>query len=442
MLQSQKIQLQQSADKERLGEIGNLEGEAYTEEIRKEEKTLQAEITGSEVRFQSALLSETTDAEKRAKETTGTLDPEMRERVELRSKAQLTNYLTARAQGKMLTGPEAELSAAAGVDGGIPIELFDVPEQRDEQVFVNVMTETGIERRAVTPPGGTVGINLDSIRPAVFANSIASRLGVDMPRVSTGTYASGTVTGSQDAAAKAKGADAVAGAGAISVQTAVPKRISARLELAIEDVAAVGQANFESILRQNLSLVLSDELDKQMINGDGQAPNLTGIIERLETINDPTNPGATPDFDDFVEAFTDSVDGLWSTTPKEVGIVAGVDTFKLAAKSFRDIVAADLGSVAFTDYAATHYGGFWTNKRMPAPVSTIQRAIVYRMGRSMMGASGGMRTSVCPHWGSISIDDIFSASASGTRAYTMHVLLGDVILVQPDAYALREFKVS
>ena len=46
-----------------------------------------------------------------------------------------------------------------------------------------------------------------------------------------------------------------------------------------------------------------------------------------------------------------------------------------------------------------------------------------------------MRTAVCPHWNMISIDDIYSGSASGTRHFTMHVLLlGDVILVQPDAY--------
>ena len=441
MLPSQKIDLKRSEIRSRLAEITALEGDSYNDEIKVEEKTLHAEIGTLEQRYKSAVLSEETEQGELEKTVAGAPDAETRERIELRSKAQLTNYFQARAQGKMPSGAEAELCAAAGVEQ-IPIEILDTPEQRGEQVFVNVVTETGIERRAVTPAPGTVGVNLDPIRPAVFANSIASRLGVDMPRVSTGTYASGTITGSQDAAAKAKGDDAVAGTGAITVITALPKRISARLELALEDIAAVGQKNFESILRQNLSLVLSDELDKQMISGDGQAPNLTGFIERLETINDPVDPGATPDFDSFVEAFTDSVDGLWSTTPKEVGIVAGVDTFKLAAKSFRDIAAADLGSVAFTDYAAMHYGGFWTNKRMPAPVSTIQRAIVYRMGRSMMGASGGMRTSVCPHWGSISIDDIFSASASGTRAYTMHVLLGDVILVQPDAYTLREFKVA
>ena len=53
------------------------------------------------------------------------------------------------------------------------------------------------------------------------------------------------------------------------MSTATPKRISARLELRIEDIAAVGQANFEQVLRENLSLALSDELDDQGLNGAG-----------------------------------------------------------------------------------------------------------------------------------------------------------------------------
>ena len=59
----------------------------------------------------------------------------------------------------------------------------------------------------------------------------------------------------------------------------------------------------------------------------------------------------------------------------------------------------------------------------------------------MMGGSGGMRTAVCPHWNEVSIDDIYSGSGKGERYFTMHVLLGDVILIQPDAYAQVSFRV-
>ncbi|MDE0335620.1 MAG: phage major capsid protein, partial [Defluviicoccus sp.] len=244
-------------------------------------------------------------------------DAEQRERIELRSKARLTEYLLARAQGRMVSGAEAELCAAAGVQG-IPLELWDTlqPERRQDR-----------ETRAITPAPGTVGVNLDPIRPAVFANSIAPRLGIAMPRVGSGTYATGTITTSQSADAKEKSAAIAATAGAITVTTATPKRVSARLELTLEDIAAVGQANFESILRENLSLALSDELDDQAINGDGQAPNLSGMFKAL---TDPSAPAAgVATFDTFVAAFADGIDGLWANTLKVLAIDAGVDWYKV-----------------------------------------------------------------------------------------------------------------
>ena len=386
-----------------------------------------------------ALEDEEKDAEIRAANEP---DAGQRERIELRTKARLTSYLLNAARGRLADGAEAELQAAAGINGhGIPLELWDVPIERRDG-------EDGREVRAVTSAPGTVGVNLDPVRPAVFANSIAPRLGIEMPRVMSGTYATGTITTSQTATALAKSAVVTGNAGAITVSTATPKRVSARLELTLEDIAAVGQANFESILRENLALALSDELDDQSINGNGTAPNLAGIFQRL---SDPsTAPSAVAAFDDCVAAFSGGVDGLWANTVKEVAIVGGVETYRLSASTFRDPAtgtAGGRGDKAFADYAMAMYGGWWTNSRMPDPatfmsVANVQQAILYRMGRSMTGGAGAMRTAVCPHWNVIDIDDIYSGSAQGERYFTMHVLLGDVILVQPNAYAQIAFQVA
>ena len=434
MTESQKIALRRSKVRERLAEIAKLEDGAYSDEVRAEERSLQDKYTDLEQRHRSAIIAEDEVLERRRAEAGNGIDPETRERVELRSKARLTEYLLCRAQGRLPSGAEAELQAASGVSG-IPLELWDVPEQRSA------------EQRAITPAPGTVGVNLDPIRPTVFANSIAARLGIDMPRVGSGTYATATITTSQTADAKAKSGAIDATAGAMTVTTATPKRVSARLELTLEDIAAVGQQNFESILRQNLSLALSDELDGQAINGAGQNNDLNGIFKAL---TDPSAPAAgVATFDKFVEAFADGIDGLWANTVKDVAIVAGVETYKLSAKTFRDRIidtaqrgGVSLGDEAFSDYAMRQYGGWWTNKRMPATASNVQQAILYRKGRSAMGANAGMRTAVCPHWGEVSIDDIYTGSAKAERYFTMHVLLGDVILVQPDAYAQVSFRVS
>ena len=417
-----ELRERQSKQRQRMAEL------SLVDELSDEQRSELDGIENGTPDLERSLRAATTAAEDEEKESetvaaTGP-DAEKRERMELRGKASLTGYLRAALSGRQVDGAEAELRAAAGINDGIPLELWDVPQ-----------TE---EQRAATEAPGTTGVNLDRIRPAVFANSIAPRLGIEMPRVESGTYASVTISTSLSAAAKAKGADADATAAAFTVTSVTPKRISARLSIQIEDVAAVGQANFESILRENLALVLSDELDDQAINGDGSSNGLTGMFERL---SDPSAPGAIADFDAYAASHASGVDGLWAAGIEQVSIVCGPETYRHASRVFQS-AANFKGEMSAAAYAKANTGGLSTNKRMPDAASDVQQAILYRKGRSMLGGAGAMRTAVCPHWGMISIDDIFSGSASGTRHFTMHVLLGDVILVQPDAYAQISFQLA
>ena len=424
-----ELRERQSRERQRMAELGL--ADSLTDETRAELDTIEAGTPDLERQIRAAQTAVEQEEAEQTVETRATEpDAEMRERVELRSKASLTRFLTAAMGGKLFAGAEAELCAAAWPDGeppvetegrAIPLELWDVPRP--------------VEQRADTPTASpaTVGVNLDPIRPAVFAASIAPRLGVAMPRVMSGTYATATISTSLTAGARTKGDARESSAAAFTVSTATVKSVSARLSIRIEDVASVGVGNFESALRENLGMALSDELDDQAINGNGTAPNLAGFLSRLTSGTDPT---AVATFDNFVAAFAGGVDGLWASRMNEVAIVCGVDTYRLSAKTFRDAAGQDLGDTSFADYAMAKFGGWWTNKRMPAPASNIQKAILHRRGRA------GMRTAVCPHWGVVSIDDIYSGSAKGERHFTAHVLLGDVILVQPDAYAEVEFKVA
>ena len=410
-----------SQERQRMAELG-LEPE-LTDETRAELDRIEAGTPDLERQVRAAGCAVQDETE--ASETRGNgdgLDAESRERLELRSKASLTAYIRAALSGRQVDGPEAELRDAAGIGNGIPLELWDVAPAANG--------ETRQDAATVAP--GTVGVNLDSIRPQVFAASIAPMLGVDMPRVESGSYASATISTSLTAAAQVAGAEAHATAAGFTVTSVTPKRISARLGIRIEDVAAVGTANFESVLRENLSLILSDALDSQMINGDGVAPNLSGIFQRL---TDPTDPTTVADFDAFASSHAGGIDGLWSSRLKEVSVVCGPATMALAARTFQSS-ASFKGELSAAAYATMNTGGFWTNKRMPdASASDIQSAILYRKGRSMLGGAGAMRTAVCPHWGEFSIDDIYSGSASGERFFTMHFLVGDIVLVQPAAYA-------
>ena len=420
----------QSKQRQRMAEISLLD--ELTDELRSELDTIETGTPDLERQLRAATTAlETEESESETRAANGP-DAEQRERIELRSKASLTSFLRAALSGRQVDGPEAELRAAAGISDGVPLELWDTPQTEEQRAD------------AATQAPGTVGVNLDRIRPAVFANSIATRLGIEMPRVESGTYASATISTSLSAAAKAKGADADATAAAFTVTSVTPKRISARLSIQIEDVASVGSANFESILRENLALILSDTLDNEAVNGtfdDAANPPNLGLVGMFARLTDPTAPTAVADFDAYAAATAGGVDGLWASTIKDVAIVCGPETYRHASRVFQS-AASFKGEMSAAAYAMANTGGLWTNKRMPDSAGDVQQAILYRKGRSTMGGAGAMRTAVCPHWNMVSIDDIYSGSASGTRHFTMHVLLGDVVLVQPAAYEQISFQLA
>ena len=253
---------------------------------------------------------------------------------------------------------------------------------------------------------------------------------IEMPMVPSGTYATATIGTSVTADAVAKAAAVPQTAGALTVGMTSPHRIGASLALTLEDIAAVGQANFEGILREHVSLVLSAELDNQMINGDGSFDDLTGILQRL---TDPAAPAADVEtWTRFLAIQSGGIDGLWSTELAHIAIVCNPETYRLAAATFQGSDAEDSAAM----YLKRHGAEFWTNSRMPDKENHIASGILCRKGRP------GMRTAVCPTWGSISIDDIFSGALKGQREFTASILLGDVILVQPDAYSEIAFRVT
>ena len=415
MTASQKIRLRLSQVRSRLNEISGLEGGDFTDEVRSEAATLQGEFADLEVRSQAAIVAE---PEPEVREVDG-LDAEMRERLELRSKANLTGFVLSAMSGRQLAGAEAELSAACEARGDIPIELFD-PDPRK------------VEERVVTSAPGTVGVNIAPIQPHIFAPSIAPYMGIDMPMVRSGTFSQARINAALTAESKAAGGAIVATAATFAVSSATPKRVSARLEVRAEDVASAGVANFESALRTNLQMALSAEIDDQIINGAGAGNDLSGLFKAL---TDAAADGTTLTFQHGISKMAALIDGLWAVDTMQVRQIVGVDTYRKAAGVFAGS-ASNKGERPLADYLRDHSGGFRTNSRMPATASTKQKGLAFRSGVS------GIRTAVCPHWGRIGISDVYTGAAKAETSVTFHVLLGDVLVIQPGAYAETEYKVS
>ena len=350
------------------------------------------------------------------------VDAETRERLELRGKATIGGFLLARMQGRMPAGELAEYASACGVSDGIPIDIFE----KDRPAPI----EHRADAATVAPATGT-GATLAPIQPFIFSKSIAPLLGIDMPTVGSGAYSEATISTALSAAAKAKGAAEESTAAVLTPQTSTARRLSGRLSLNVESIATIGQDNFESAVRDNLVMTVSDEYDRQCITGDGVAPNVNGLVNQL---TDPADPAAVATFALFLKAAADQVDALWATELSEVAMITNADVYRLSAQVFR----ANNADLSFSDYARQALAAWSCNARMPATTAgKIARAIVYRMGMA------GIRTASHPVWATLTIDDIYSDSASGIRHVTMHLLVGSqVIVVQPDAYGLAEFKVA
>lgn len=407
-----KLLEQQSTERGRMAELSATD---LTDETRAELKKLQGGVPDLELKLRAARLAVEGENGQDQQEP----DAEMRERMQLRSTASLGKYLHAAMQGRLATGPEAELRAAAGVgDGSIPMELWGVPKTEDE-------------KRVISEAPSNSGVNLAPLRPAVFAPSVAGMLGIAMPTVQSGTYSTGTINQSVTADAVAKSAAVPETAATFSTETTTSHRIGSSLRLTLEDIATVGQGNFESILRQNVSLSLSDHVDENMLNGSGGSNELTGIFQRLTNATAPAS--GVESWTRFLAVQSSAIDGLWASELSHVMLLVGVETYRLAAATFQGTDSEDSAA----SYMKRMGAGFSTNSRMPAKASHIQKGIACRKGRT------GLQLAVCPVWfGSIAIDDIYSGASKGERVFTLSTLVGDVILQQPDAYREVAFRVS
>ena len=390
-----------------------------TDEERAELNTHVDRLEGIESEIRAATTAEAAERAQLEEEARKAgpddgVDPETRERNELAKKARLSSYLLAAISGRRVDGPESELRDALSMaDDAIPMAALDVPHR--ERLIA--------EHRAITPAPGTVGVNMGMVQPFVFAASIADRLGIEIRDVPSGNYSIPTITTAPSTAApKAKGAAADATAGALTVASATPKRIPARLTLALEDVAAVGTESFEEALRQALQGQLSNELDNQIINGSGTAPNLSGLIHQLDN---PDTPAANAEtFERWVAIAASVIDGRWAASLREVASVWPEEAYRQAASVFR----GNQSDTPAADYLMERTAAFFCNSRMPDPASNIATGIAARLGQP------GITRAVVPSWGRIVVDDIYSSSAEGQRHLTLSVLAGDLLLVQADAY--------
>ena len=415
MTNAQKLALRLSEIREKLNELSGKDSLTDTEQ--NEMRTLSTEYPTVESRWRASVIAEGDD-EAAAAGDDGDGDGENRERRELRGKCKLGRYMSAALDGLPVQGAEAELSAAAGCPGAVPLELFQVQSAPQG------------EKRAVTPAPGTTDENLAPIVPALFDRSAAAWLGIEMPMVAPGDAGYPVLSTSLTGGAVAKSADAAETAGAFTVTMAQPRRISGAFRFTVEDAARL--SNMEESLRSNIGSVLSDEVDKLALNGSGTGDGtLNGLLAILDN---PAAPAASAEtFARYVAAAASHVDGLFAVDLGGIRQLVGVSTYGHMAGEFR----SNNDSMTAEGWLMDRTGGVRTSRRIAAAASNIQQAIVRRSNPA------GDRVAVMPVWNGMQLlRDPYTSAGKGEVVVTGLMLVGDVIVLRGGAFVQDSYRLA
>ena len=376
-------------------------------------ETLRKQSLDAEKELREALAKDEDD-ESIAK----TPDREERDRLELRSKSRFHRFVRAAVLGREVDGAEAEYADSLGCPGLVPLDLFETRSR---------------EERAVTPGPADADVNKTTARivPAIFDRSVAPWLGIAMPTVGTGIQSFPVLSTSLTGGPKAEDAAAAETEGAFTVTDADPRRLTGSFKIRREDIAKL--EGLEVALRQNLSSVLSDELDKQIVNGSGTAPHLNGILQQL---TDPEAPASGADtFERYAAAFASHIDGLHAVQETDVRGLVGRHTLRHMASTFGG--AAVRGDRSAAEYCRTSFGGVRATRRIADPASNIQQCIIRRSNPA------GDRVAVAPVWSGLElIRDPYTEAGKGQIIVTGVMLVGGVVLLRSGAFVQDSFRLA
>ena len=413
MLRSQKLEIKSVEIRGRLSELAGLD--SLEEEQRSELKEKMAELRQVEEQRVASLEVETLEGEQAEKRDAlagdVVMDPEERERREVLGKARLGNAIRAVIDGKPLTGAESELRSAFSLSGDheIPHELFEPREAKEK-------------RAATDAPATGTQVNEQPVQPFIYKEGVAGFLGIDMPQVGGGTASHPVLTTGTPAGMKAKGAAADETEAAFTISTSTPKRVTGSFRVRVEDMALFPQ--LEDSLRRDIPMSLANAVEEQILNGDGVAPNINGLLQRLadpDEAMEKHTPGT------YVSAVAGSLDGIHGYTLGDLRTLAGKQTYQAMASGYFESTAVSVAS-----YLDTYTGGLRMSDRIPDVASSIQPGIV-RLGMRPMCA-------VSVVWGGVTlIRDIYSGAASGEIVVTALQLIGDVHVLRDGSFAEVSF---
>ncbi len=420
MTTSQTLTVKASEIRTRLNEIANTP-DVLPDDLQAEADRLTAEYRSVETKLRAAIVAESEQA-KQADETLndGEPDPETRELRALQSKVTLGRYLSAFADGTAVEGAERELNEHRGLarHSVVPWDAL-LPTTTPAEVRADVHT-----------PGVSTGtpVTQHPILPRVFAMSGVSRLGVSMPMVGVGTASFPVVTSGQTPEFVAAGAAKEAAGGTIAGNVLQPQRLQARFTFRVEDTFLT--AGLEDALRADLTMAMSDQLDKQVLGaGDSR---VRGFLATSANggLNDYSDPGSVVTYNTAAMQAARGVDGIYAGSESACYWLVGVQSYRTLAGLIQTT-----GDVSATERLRRLLSGFMASANIPAPTGNVQSGILAKLGTGAMNA-------VCPVWEGLKlIRDEKSAASTGVVAVTA-LAFHNFAILRPAGFVRTKLKLA
>ena len=397
MLKSQTLMIRTSEIRARLAELAGTEGE-LADEQKTELSELRNEYKDTEAKFQAALTSED------LRETETSDSAEGAEYRALVSKAELGAIFEAVVEHRQTEGAVAELQAHHKIGPNqVPLALMRV------------------EERDLTPAPTNTGASEQPVVSAVFANSVASFLSVDQPTVGAGDAVYPVITSRPTVGGPHTDDTVVAETtGAFAAELLQPARIQASYFYKRTDAARF--AGMSNALRENLSMSLSDGLDKEIVTGTN------GLLTGTNLGNN--NVSAVTSYDLFIQQFAyGRVDGRYAGSVADVRSVMGSGSYALAGAKYRGnngdrTAASELDRVT---------GGLRVSAHVPV-VDAMKQNNVIRLGMR--------RDMVAPVWEGVTlIPDEVTKAARGEIVITA-ILLHAVKILRKSGFRKQQVQVA
>ena len=147
-----------------------------------------------------------------------------------------------------------------------------------------------------------------------------------------------------------------------------PKRVSASVHLTTESMSLVGDAQMTAIMELEASIL--DQIDEQIWNGSGTAPDETGVLGALAPPSDTPTAAAT--FPVAASLADEAIDGIYAEDTSDVVVFIGPATATYMAGLLRD--GTDMSALEVLRRRAREVK---VTARMPAAASDVQAYVTY-----------------------------------------------------------------